>query len=112
MAEFHTYYSDRGIPLVYNGRPPRVPVLTVENYLKWYALYAIEPDGTAHPVHYTAYSHLEPVFDGVLWADHCLNPAAYDAIADKLKMLTDGNSRDMIAGRWVNDILDGRLAEL
>lgn len=112
MIEFRTYYSDRRIPLVFNYLPATCPVLTVENYLKWYSLYAVKPDGTVRVVPYTEYSHLEDKFGGMLWADHCLNPAAYEDIAEELNMLTDSNSQDMIAGRWTNDILDGRLAEL
>ena len=39
------YLSERGHTLVYWSPPSEVPVLTVENYVKWYGLYLVHPDG-------------------------------------------------------------------
>jgi hypothetical protein len=41
-----TYISPYGNPLVYTGEPGERPILTCENYCKWYALFAVLPDGT------------------------------------------------------------------
>lgn len=108
MQEFRTYYSDRGIPLVYNNAPDKQPVLTVENYLKWYSLFLVNPDGSVEVLPYDRYRHLEGS-DGLpfLWGDHVVYPPAYERICDELDLIFDGNSADIIAGRWINDVLDG-----
>lgn len=110
MQEFRAYLSDRGIPLVYNHAPQDKPVLTVENYLKWYAFYLVMPNGSVEVLPYDRYRHLEGV-EGLpyLWGDHVPHPAAYDRICEELAFYSDCNSADMITGRHVNDVLDGQL---
>lgn len=107
------YFNDRGHPLAYWGEPRIWPVLTVELYLKWYALYLVMPDGSVEKLEYGRYKHLEDQKDTpILWGDHVLYPPAYDAICEALGLEPDSNSRDLVYGRWVCDEQDCRIEPL
>ena len=43
------YYSDRGIPLLFTDSLISRPIITVENYLKWYGVHVVFPDGHVEP---------------------------------------------------------------
>jgi hypothetical protein len=97
------FYSDRGLPLVFwaSSDVERVcPIVTIENYCKWYNLYVVMPDDTVR--------QLRPEEYGVndLWLDHVPNPRHLDAIADRLGMYLDPNSFEMIIGRYRLEIKD------
>lgn len=72
-----TYLSDRQIPLVYNERPQDKPVLTVENYCKWYNLYLVMPNGEVEKLDDDKIYHLIENACDTFWSDHCINPEAY-----------------------------------
>jgi len=44
------YFSNRNLPLIYYGEPSEKPVITVENYLKWYDLYLVLPTGSVERI--------------------------------------------------------------
>ncbi|GLI90468.1 hypothetical protein [Bacillus subtilis] len=81
LAELETYYklvedtysdipkyvSEDGVPLV-SQYTREVPVLTVEDYDKWYDLYLIMPDGEVRTVGWDQ----KELQDG--WRDHCIVP--------------------------------------
>lgn len=71
------YYSERGIPLVFHGNPPDEGsmILTVENYLKWYHIYRIMPDGSvlACAVNSETVSR-KMGYGGTTWSDHVPHP--------------------------------------
>lgn len=99
------YFSQRAIPLVYTGKPGEKPILTVENYCKWYTLYAVFPDGRVRPVDYSEYGELElksEAHGGVshLWSDHIPYPPSCEKIAEHLGMDWDDQSLEMIHGRY------------
>jgi hypothetical protein len=110
VADYWTYESERGIPLVYNGPPPLVtPILTVESYCKWYSLYAVHPDGQVRPAPHESYVALEvsPLATVThTWSDHVPYPPALQAIAEHLGMEWDENSLDMIHGRYYREHTD------
>jgi hypothetical protein len=101
--KFVTYLSDRSIPLVFNGEmhESHPAVVTVENYLKWYSLFLVKPDGSVEKIAY----------DGsIQWADHVPNPSDIETYAEKNGYDIDREAMDMIVGRWVTEI-EGREAE-
>ena len=90
------YYSDRNIPLVYHGDPPHAPLLTVENYLKWYSIHIIHPDGSVGVV-----EHNELVDDA--WADHNFKPWVCHQISQALGYEWHDESLEMVIGRYVTE---------
>ena len=103
--DYKFYFSPRGIPLIYCGPPQQKPVLTCENYMKWYDLFLVMPDGsvTALP-HKVSLDIVEKSNGYGLLCDHCVYPGLIPMVADLAGASVDGNSFDMIVGRWENDI--------
>ncbi len=89
------YLSDRGLPLTYYGDPPRAPTVTVEVYEKWYALFAVRPDGTVEK--------LTTPFEA--WSDHVPVPALVEAWADAHGYVVDWLSLELMRGRWLLEAL-------
>jgi len=85
----------RSIPLVYTQPPSDVPVLTVENYVKWYTLFLVHPTGRVEQIPFPEES---PV--GSAYCDHVPNPLACQKLAADNGWVWDENSLDMIWGRW------------
>lgn len=96
------YYSDRGHPLIFEGKTD-CPVLTVEDYCKWYNLYVVYPNGTTHKVLYDSYKSVQE--DESLWADHCFNPKYFLKVANHLGYLMCGNSYREVLQRYRTEIL-------
>ena len=91
-------YSDRGKPLVCQdtcGRPYcKTPILTVENYIKWYCLYLIRPSGEVEAVDFPD--------DG--YCDHVPYPAAVERMAAKNGWVVDEQSLEMMIGRYMLEV--------
>jgi hypothetical protein len=88
-----TFQSPRGIPLVAQA-PGRIGVLTVENYLKWYTLYLIQPDGSVEPVPFPEEGH----------TDHVPHPDAVAALAEEKGWIVCSESMEMIIGRYMQEV--------
>ncbi len=71
------YVSNRDIPLI-TQQVSDVPMLTAENYPKWYDLYLLLPDGTVETVSWDN----ETLCDG--WRDHCIIPEYFVKLAEEL----------------------------
>lgn len=93
MRATAVYFSDRQLPLVYHHamRPTDKPVLTVENYLKWYCLYLVRPDGSVEAVDFPE--------DG--YCDHVPFPAAVLRMADERGWHVCTESMEMMIGRFM-----------
>jgi hypothetical protein len=94
-ASFHTYQSPRNIPLVYNNVPGTIGTITVENYLKWYDLFIVQPDGSVTKV--------EP--GPIEWRGHVPTPASIMAYADKANLDVDHQAMEMIVGRYILEVI-------
>lgn len=92
----HQYVSDRGMPLVYWGAPRDAPIVTVENYCKWYGLHILYPNGDVMKVSFPD--------DG--FVDHVPNPAAVERFADKHGYYLCTESLEMITGRWQIEVIE------
>jgi len=93
------YLSNRGHPLVHCTPPIAIPVLTVENYVKWYTLHVVHPDGRVQEVDFPTESPA-----GSAFMDHVPNPVACQKLAADKGWLWDENSLDMIWGRWRREV--------
>ena len=92
-----TYYSDRLHPLVYRGIPSKeTPILTVENYVKWYSLHLVQLDGSVVVVQFPEWG--PGGRSGFM--DHVPDPIACQKLAADNDWVWDENSLDMIWGRW------------
>lgn len=106
--------SKRGIPLVFQeeGFKRTEPVLTVENYTKWYELFIVMPDRSVVAVE--EYDH--EMFDKTwpresTWGDHIPNPRWVLWLAAWKGWIVDERSLEIITGRWVIDH-EGRYDEM
>ena len=106
--KWRSYKSDRDIPLVYLGPPPRPGeqwILTVENYLKWYTIYVVLPEGEVEPLSdemWQRYDREHPMDSA--WHDHVPNPDFCRWIPEAYPEYTwDGQAFDMIVGRLRNE---------
>lgn len=92
------YKTQRGHSLLWMYRPAEAPVLTVENYLKWYELYLIQPRGNVEELDF---GRLEEVAGAdTPYCDHAPNPKVVIRLADLNGWIVDMNALDMIIGRW------------
>jgi len=110
-SDSRLWFSDRGIPLVYTGKTPKVAVVTCENYLKWYGLDVVCPDGVvrklhdAHPDFNCIDQEVERAAVNPCWCDHTFHPGYVREIAEKLGFAVDEQALEMIAGRWAIETL-------
>lgn len=99
MSEFKTYLSARNIPLVFIEAKSTFPILTVENYCKWYDVYLVQPDGKVEVVR-------DPEFAVNAWSDHVPRIKECLELADRLGAIWCENSLDMIVGRYQREIVN------
>jgi len=93
--------SDRNIPLVYQfNEDISEPVLTVENYTKWYNLYLVNHDRSVNKVEFDALHDFTPK-DESPYCDHVPNPKAVRTYANIKNFYLDEQSYEMMVGRWV-----------
>jgi hypothetical protein len=97
------YLSKRGMPLLYDREPWSKPVVTVENYCKWYELYVVHPDWRVEAVpfpdegveDYRLYDTLGPPY-----LDHAPNPRHVARWAARNGYYFDDQAEEMMIGRW------------
>jgi hypothetical protein len=99
----NTYYSDRRHPLVFCGVSEEFPVVTVENYVKWYEPWLVLPDGSVRKVTFEKMESHAVALDTSAMGDHVFNPAVIERMALENGWLVDETSMDMIVGRWVRE---------
>lgn len=98
-----TYLSNRDMPLLYVGDQPQVPVLTVENYCKWYKLFLVHPDGSVEPVPFPMDCEQT---GGTGFVDHVPHPRAFVEEAHRRDAMPHAAALEMITGRWVLEVRD------
>lgn len=103
-----SWYSRRGHPLVYLGGPRDRPVLTVENYPKWYGLCLVTPRGIVQDVSYGELDALASEAGTFGYSNHAPNAELVPRLADARGWILDSGSYEMIVGRWETDGLATR----
>ena len=96
--------SDRGIELFCDGVAD-LPVLTVENYLKWYDLYVIHPDCRVAKFEDTLDSEGAFIseYNESAYGDHVFNPRFYLFLANRYGMDFSSSALEVLVGRWLLD---------
>lgn len=98
------FRSDRDIPLITQDVGSK-PMLTVENYIKWYELYVITPDGEVKDVYETSSEEIRNlIIDG--WRDHCIDPQIFHKVATKLGATYDIATFESVCRRYQTDYLN------
>lgn len=87
------YYSERGKQLIYIGSPADKPIITIENYTKWYNLYKVDTDGIVTKI-------TDDIPD---WLDHCPIPNSVLTYAKEKNWYIDEQSMEMIIGRLIKE---------
>jgi hypothetical protein len=110
--KYQLHFSDRGLPLVYvDPAPPERGVVTVENYLKWYSLYVVQPGGNVVkledlPRAWEVSDILEHAATHSCFGDHVWHPGFVREWVQKLDLDLDERAFEMIAGRWATEFCD------
>ncbi len=100
------YLTEHGIPLVYVGMPPAIPVITVENFCEWNSLYAVMPDGSVRKI---TSDEIAKAKEGIehAWKDyHNFYPVLMNNVAKLLNGKPCTESYHMVVGRWVMEQMD------
>jgi hypothetical protein len=92
-------FSSRRLPLVCVDDNVEVPILTVENYCKWYDLQIVHPDGRVEAVPFPDDGQ------GTPYVDHVPNPHAVARYADRCGYHIDLQAFEMIVGRWQLEVV-------
>lgn len=106
------YVSERGHPLLYwrsSDHPLTKPVLTLENYLKWYSLYVIYPDDRVEEVDYALYDGL--MSPGTDWYDHVPNPQLLQRLCDKMDWGLDDTAEEVCLARYFTNVRELTVEE-
>ena len=100
-----TYRSRRGRPLVFCGATcASRPVLTVENYPKWYGLVLVQPDGSVEDVSFGALQELADARGVSAYVDHVPNVELVPELARKMGWILDSVSYELMVGRWEAEV--------
>lgn len=97
------YLSNRELPLLYVREPLDKPVLTLENYTKWYHVFLVMPTGVVEVVdpgaEWAANDKLR--FHGIV--DHLFHPQLLIQLAKDLDVYTDERALECAGGRWLRE---------
>lgn len=94
------YFSNRGIPLLYTGPLQGKTILTAENYMKWYSLQLLHPDGRVEDLPVEAVERAMDKPSKQLWIDHNFHPDLFEILEGQLDVIIDDSAHEMAAGRW------------
>jgi hypothetical protein len=104
--------SKRGHPLVFCGIPQSIPVLTVENYLKWYGLELVMLDGTVEEVGFGELQALADERGTPAYVDHVPDPTLVQALAERRGWELDAVSYEVMVGRWESEVTNPKKYDL
>ena len=100
-SDIHIYFSKRGHPLVWATHPPLgVIAVTVENYMKWYGLHLIHPDGRVDEIPFPSDLKYGDSTNTSHCCDHAPNPMWVQRFCHDKGYLLDLQALEMIIGRW------------
>lgn len=107
------YVSYRGTPLLaqepdqYNR-----PIVTMENYCKWYSVEILHPDGKVESADVGKLEEIQERLGMCLIIDHCYHPRLLNELAKEIGGLADDLAIEMTTGRWVLECMNGKLGNI
>lgn len=102
------FKSERGHELLWQ-EPLDIPVVTLENYEKWYSIYVLHPDGTVEKV------SVDDIFEaldraavgrGSVWVDHYYHPELLKEVARMYNGEVHQTTLELAMGRWVINVVN------
>lgn len=105
MSDHKLYFTGRGKPLITTQTYDK-PIVTVENYEKWYSIFALHPDGTV-----TAIDSKEWIgfaTDNGMWVGHRFHPSVLEYVGALFDYYVDPIAVEVCVGRWNEEQLDPR----
>lgn len=104
------YVSERDI-LLFCQEPNTYgkPTVTMEDYMKWYGVHILHSDGRVESVSPDLLSEIDDKLGGGLMGDHNYHPHLLRGIAKHIGGVVDYRAEEAVTGRWVNEILDGKM---
>lgn len=106
MPEVRNYTTRRGHQLLYVHKPCDVPVVTLENYTKWYNIYLVMPDGSIQDVPASVVLEVCDKYPDARWVDHLYHPRLLYRVAHHLNATTCERSIEVAIGRWILESMD------
>lgn len=104
------YLSSRGIPLLCQTPSSfGKPIVTMENYCKWYGVYILHPDGRVESADHDLLSEICDEVNYCLMGDHNYHPRLLNELAKKIGGTADYRAIEATGGRWVSEQMDGEL---
>lgn len=103
VKDLKVYYSERGNALLYAGPTPTKPILTLENYCKWYGVYKVNPDDTVEHVDPEILSEVSKKYPDALMGDHNFQPHFLYRLAQYMKVDIDKTAIDVAGARWLQE---------
>lgn len=97
------HFSERGIPLVNCSGSRLTPIITVENYVKWYGLYLIHVNGEVEIISPDIMDEINASDPVAIRGDHCYHPRLLYRLASKLEARICPQSLEVVIGRWLMD---------
>lgn len=94
--------SKRNIPLIYQ-RNSTVPIITVENYEKWYDIYIVFPDGEVQTIPMEILEDIIAASKIHVFGDHIYHPIVLHKIAEIYCAEVDYVSENCVTGRWISE---------
>lgn len=101
MPKIAVYVTSRNHPLLYTGELFDKPMLTLENYDKWYGAHLVMPDGSVVEVPSKDLVAVTDKFADARWIDHLLHPRLLYRLARHLDAYIDIRAIEVAAGRWM-----------
>jgi hypothetical protein len=99
--QVHQHLSSRGFPLLYVAQALDKPVLTLENYTKWYTPMLLQPDGTVVEVEGKILSEVHDKHSDAMWIDHRFSTRFLYRLAQHLDAYIDERAIEVALGRWI-----------
>lgn len=93
--------SPNAHPLIRSVSSDKYPVLTVEQYIKWYNLWVVHPGGEVTAVDFPY--DLDLPDNECVVGDHCVNPRAFVLLANANEWYVDPVALEVVIGRWEMD---------
>lgn len=106
-----SYVSHRGMLLLCQSPDTtfKKPIVTMENYVKWYGVYILHPDGRVESVDPGVLGQMADRCGGIVMGDHNYHPRLLNELAKEIGGKVCWRSLEMAGGRWVSEIMDGEL---
>jgi len=104
------FVSDRDLPLLTQEVDPEGrPIVTMENYCKWYGVQILQPDGRVEHVDYDLlclYADAPDATPPYQMGDHNYRPELLESVAKHLGGVVDPKALAMTRARWAVEIED------